>query len=101
MLLTELKRDMIVIDAQNRTNSFNVSVDRYIKAVCPILGVNYDHIAFEFGQEHLEWMLSSRNQLMKQLALAVFKGKPVAKARTRKLLLDGFVCVPQFTLPRS
>jgi hypothetical protein len=77
------------------------AVETYIRAICPILGINYDHIAFDFGQGHLEWMLSSRTQLMKQLALAIFKGKPVAKTRTRGLILDGFVCVPQFKLPRS
>lgn len=77
------------------------SVDLYIKAISPILKINYNDITFGFAQDHMEWMLCSRTELIKQLALAVFKGKPLAKTRARKMVLDGFLCVPQFKLPRS
>ncbi len=77
------------------------SVDLYIRTVCPILGINYADIAFDIGQEHMERMLSSRTQLLKQLVLAIFKGKPAAKNRARELLGDGIFCVPTFKLRRS
>jgi hypothetical protein len=77
------------------------SVNLYVKAVSPILGVNYANIGFDIGQEHMEWMLSSRTQLIKQLTLAVVRGKPAAKIRARKMLADGIFCVPTFKLRRS
>jgi Bifunctional DNA primase/polymerase, N-terminal len=70
------------------------SVDRYVKAVSPMLGVDHREIGFDIGQEHMEWMLSSRTQLASQLAFALFRGKPSAKVRARKLLADGVFCVP-------
>jgi hypothetical protein len=76
-------------------------VDRYIKTVSSILGINYDDIVFDIGQEHMERMLSSRTQLTMQLALAVLRGKPAAKRRARKMLADGVLCVPTFKLRRS
>jgi Bifunctional DNA primase/polymerase, N-terminal len=74
------------------------SVDLYIRAVSPLLGVNYDNIRFDIGQQHMEWMLSSRTQLITQLALAVLRGKQVARTRARKMLADGVFCVPTLTI---
>ena len=70
------------------------SINLYVKAVCPILGVDYADIGLDTGQQHSEWMLSSRSQLVKQLALTILKGKTAAKTRARKVLRDGIFHVP-------